>query len=711
MILSALLTSVGINLLLCILFFTLYSILRKQPSNIDVYAPRLVAEGKAHSSAFSLERLLPSPGWVRRAWQLSEDELLSAAGLDGVVFMRIFTFSLKIFSFMGLVGILILLPINYVGKQLNAFDISDLPNKSLDAFSISNLEDGSKRLWVHFVALYLATGVVCYFLYHEYRYISLKRLDLFYSSKPQPHQFTILVRSIPKSSEGTSSDSVESFFAEYYPSIYLSHTMVCRTSKLQGLITDAKKLYKKLTDLKSDAHAQHKSRRSGFLGLWGQKVTLVDHYGKKLEDLEENVRMEQSDVSLAREELPEAFVSFKTRYGASTALHIKQSDNPAEWVTEIAPEPSDVYWPFFYATFLPRWISKLIVIVATIILTLLFLIPVAFVQGLANASQLVKWLPFLKGILTIAFVSQVITGYLPSLILQWFLSIVPPIMKIFSSMQGYISNSEIEKSACTKVLWFTIWNVFFANVLTGSAFSTFQFFLDFKDIPQTLAIAVPGQASFYISYVVTSGWTSVSSELFRMSPLFWSTITSCARGSDNEVDVSSVPYTSVIPRILLFVLLGITYFFLAPLILPFVLAYFCLGYVVYRNQLINVYAPKYDTAGKFWPIVHNSTIFSLVLVQALAVGLFGLKQLPLASTLTFPLIVLTLLFNEYCRKRFLPIFQTYSAESLIKKDRKDSSDPAMTDFLDKLVTAYRDPALMPIHYSQNANDHNTPLLT
>lgn len=79
-------------------------------------------------------------------------------------------------------------------------------------------------------------------------------------------------------------------------------------------------------------------------------------------------------------------------------------------------------------------------------------------------------------------------------------------------------------------------------------------------------------------------------------------------------------------------------------------------------QFINVYAPKYETAGKFWPIVHNSMIFSLVLMHSIAIGIFSLKNLSLASTLIFPLPLLTLLFNEYCRKRFLPNFTAYPAE-------------------------------------------------
>lgn len=105
-----------------------------------------------------------------------------------------------------------------------------------------------------------------------------------------------------------------------------------------------------------------------------------------------------------------------------------------------------------------------------------------------------------------AFVSQVITGYLPSLVLQLFLYVVPSIMIMFSSIQGYIAMSQIEKSACIKVLWFTIWNIFFANVLSGSALYRVEIFLEPKNIPAILAVAVPGQ----VSVVQLSLWQSSS---------------------------------------------------------------------------------------------------------------------------------------------------------------------------------------------------------
>lgn len=92
MILSALLTSVGINIALCFLFLILYTVLRNRPSYSELYVPRLVAEGKLHENDFGFRRLLYSFRWVKRAWEPTEDELLERSGLDGVVFMRIFVF-------------------------------------------------------------------------------------------------------------------------------------------------------------------------------------------------------------------------------------------------------------------------------------------------------------------------------------------------------------------------------------------------------------------------------------------------------------------------------------------------------------------------------------------------------------------------------------------------------------------------------------------
>lgn len=468
-------------------------------------------------------------------------------------------------------------------------------------------------------------------------------------------------------------------------------------------------------DMRRKRKASH-LRKRGFFGFFRRNVDSMTHIEKKLKDIAEYIKLEQSGILSAGEETRAAFVSFTSRYAAASAYHMRLSVNPTQWVTERAPEPHDVYWPFFSSSFIKRWMCRLAVVVGCSLFTLIFLIPVVVVQGLTNLNQLEDMFPFLSIIFSVPYVTSIITGYLPNLILQLFLKIVPYVMKFFTSIEGYISHSDIVKNACNKVIWFTVWNVFFATVFSGSALYKVSIILDPTNIPSRLAVAVPAQASFFIAYVVTSGWTSVLSELLRVIPLIKSLVkrflgeTTVEETLEDELKVPTIPYHRDFPRVLFFGLLGIAYFFLAPLILPFLLIYFCFAYIIFRNQFINVYCHDYETGGRFWPIVHDTMIFALLLMHAIAVGIFTLKKLSVASTLLFPLPIFTLLFNEYCRKQFLPTFQTYSAETLITKDRQDRNDRSFSKFLDKLPAAYQDPALMPIPFPSDPESLTNPLL-
>ncbi|WOL16993.1 CSC1-like protein RXW8 [Canna indica] len=105
-------------------------------------------------------------------------------------------------------------------------------------------------------------------------------------------------------------------------------------------------------------------------------------------------------------------------------------------------------------------------------------------------------------------------------------------------------------------------------------------------------------------------------------------------------------------------------------------------------QLLNVYSTQYDSGGRMWPIVHNTTIFSLVLTQIIALGVFGMKKAPFSSTFTVPLIFITLLFNLYCKKNLYPIFKKFSAQDFIDMDREDELAGRMPEIHGQVLTAY-----------------------
>uniref|UniRef100_A0A8R7Q936 CSC1/OSCA1-like N-terminal transmembrane domain-containing protein n=1 Tax=Triticum urartu TaxID=4572 RepID=A0A8R7Q936_TRIUA len=283
MIVSALATAVGVNLGLTVLLVSAYSLLRRRPPFVSVYAPR--------------RPYAPLESWLAAAWRRSEDDIHAAAGLDGVVFVRIFVFSIRLFAVVAVVGVGVLMPINFMGDQLQLIDFTDLPSKSVDVLSISNVQDGSNKLWLHFSAVYIITGVACYLLYYEYRYISGKRLEYFMTSKPLPQYFTVLVRAIPITDGGSVSDAVDKFFKEYHSSTYLSHTVVHQTGKLRRLLNETEIMWTKLKNLKYvPQRPSTDNPPKKFLGLFGRNNP-IGKYQKRLEDLEENVRMEQSDAT------------------------------------------------------------------------------------------------------------------------------------------------------------------------------------------------------------------------------------------------------------------------------------------------------------------------------------------------------------------------------------------------------------------------------
>lgn len=99
------------------------------------------------------------------------------------------------------------------------------------------------------------------------------------------------------------------------------------------------------------------------------------------------------------QECPAAFVFFKTRFDAVVVAEVLQSSNPMLWVTELAPEPHDIYWSNLCIPYRQLWIRKLATLLGAIVFMFVFLIPVTFIQGLTQLEQLAHAFPFLRGIL------------------------------------------------------------------------------------------------------------------------------------------------------------------------------------------------------------------------------------------------------------------------------------------------------------------------
>lgn len=709
---SSLITSAVINILLGVLFFALYSVLRKQPGNAYLYFSRhLLREKKEKQSTgqLTLSNFIPSAGWVMKAWRHTEDEILETVGLDAVVFLRIFLFCIRFFGVCTVAGICILLPVNYIRGTV---DISNIGSDALDKFSISNVSNGSGRLWVHFSILYGLSIVAYVMLYMEFQYVTKKRIAFLQSRRPQLDQLTVLVRAIPTSKEKTYSEQVEEFFGAYHPYTYLLHQIVINEKKVQNMMTQVQVLAREIESIKLLPSDKRLPQRTGYLGLFGSKEDPLELYTKKVDELRQKIKDIQLQSEQTGKELPVAFVSFKTRWGAAVAAQTQQTPNPLRWVTEWAPEPRDVNWRSLQIPYWQLWMRRLLIAVVFICIILLYFIPAALVYTLAKLDNLTTWFPFIETILSIPVVSSFLSGYLPTLLLTIIYYFIPPLMMTLTRVEGYPSYSSQERVTCGKVFLFLVGNSFFL-VTYGSLLSLISQAIESpSEIPDVLAGALPGQANFFMNFIMTKGWTGLATETLQLFPLISGLALKYLFGKKHYGPrVQPMKYFRALANVLLFVFVGFVYTIMTPLLLPFLMVYLIMGYIVFRNQIMNMYEPAYETGGQYWPFVHNRVIGSLFLMQLIGVGIFGVKEKTSASTATLPLLAITLIFNYYCQLRFLPAFHHLPVQITMPKDREDEKS-GFKDRVGKILeTAYLCPTMQPIEMFLPRDDSYAPLLS
>ncbi|KAM2279288.1 hypothetical protein ACFX1S_040149 [Malus domestica] len=719
---ESLIASAAINIGLAFFILTLFSVLKKQPSNAPIYYPRRLSEshGQSHrhipdfddnyaSSSVGFRRFLPSVTWISRAFRVSEDEILQSNGLDALIIIRLFKLGIKFFVVCSLVGLAVLVPVNYNGG------LTARSNHTLDSFSISNISPGSNRLWVHFSCLWFISLYGVYLLHKEYKEISAKRIQQLLNIRHQPNQFTVLVREIPFCSEHKSRGCfVNKFFSKHYPYAYHSYQILYDGKEFKELMNQAKSIEKKIEDLRKRSVVKKHNKTPLLLNPSHEDSEKISVYEENLEELHHKIHQLQCEDMLHKKELPVAFVTFKSRLGAALAAHSQQHSNPLLWITDDAPEPRDVSWRNLAIPVRVLPLCNFGVIVAASLLTIFFAIPVTAVQGIAKFEKLKKWFPPAMALQLIPGLSSVITGYLPSAVLKLFIYVVPFAMLGMAKLSGCISKSREEIKACNMVFYFLVGNVFFWSLLSGSLLDEIgESFTHPKDFPSRLARAVSAQADFFVTYILTDGLSGFSLEILQPGLLCWDAIRSCTygRGKEKTPYLYSLPYFRIIPLVSLSVLIGTVYAVVAPLLLPFLIGYFLLGYAVFINQIEDIYETIYETCGQYWPYIHHYILVAIILMQITMIGLFGLKSKPAASISTIPLLVLTLMFNVYCKMRFLPAFRLLSIQNAKEFDELDEKCNQVEFNYENASTAYCPPCLRPLNCMEPESSHTPPLAT
>ncbi|XP_009377479.2 CSC1-like protein ERD4 [Pyrus x bretschneideri] len=674
--LSSFLTSLGTSFLIFVVLMFLFAWLSRKPGNAVVYYPNRILRGLEPWEGESRTR---NPfAWIKEALYSTEQKVISMSGVDTAVYFVFLSTVLGILVLSSIVLLPILLPVAATEEvtKLTNITVSNGTYSDLDKLSMGHLKEMSSRLWAFLFGVYWVSFVTYFFLWKACKHASDLRASALMSPQAKPEQFAVLVRDIPNAPEGqTIGDQVDSYFKTIYPDTFYRSLVVTDNKEVNKIWEELEGCKKKrahaeavyaLSKKTGNSEGTKPTNKTGFLGLCGEKVDSIEYYTEKINELTTKLEAEQ-EITLKDKQQNAALVFFTSRVTAAAAAQTLHAQLVDTWTVTDAPEPRQLLWRNLKIKFFQRQVRQYVVYIIVALTVLFFMVPIAFISAFTTLDNLKKLLPFLKPILKQEAIRTVLEAYLPQIALLLFLAFLPKFLLFLSKAEGIPSQSHAVRATSGKYFYFIIFNVFLGVTVGGTLFSTLKTIeKDPNSLVDLLATSLPANSTYFLTFVALKFFVGYGLELSRLVPLIIFHIKRkyfCK--SEDEVKAAWLPrglgYGTRVPSDMLMITIVLCYSVIAPLILPFGVLYFGLGWLVLRNQALKVYIPSYESYGRMWPHIQVRLIASLILYQVTMFGYFGVKKFYYAPFL-LPLPVVSLLFSFICSKKFYHFFQHTALE-------------------------------------------------
>ncbi|KAG8385243.1 hypothetical protein BUALT_Bualt03G0021800 [Buddleja alternifolia] len=677
---SSFLTSLATSFVLFFILMCLFTWLSRRPGNHVIYYPNRILKGLDPYEGLRVSR---NPfAWIREALASTEADVIRMSGVDTAVYFVFLTTVLGIFVLSGIYLLPVLLPLAATAHAVMKADNSTSQGSfnDLDKLSMGHIEEKSPRLWGYVIGTYWVSFVTYCLLWKAYKHVSDLRAAALMSPEVRNEQFAVLVRDIPPVPEGqTRKDQVDSYFKAIYPDTFYRSLVVTDNAKVNTIYEELegykKKLIRAETIYAANPQGPRPTTKTGLLGLIGEKVDAIEYYDKKIKELILKLEAEPK-VTLKDKQQCAAVIFLNNRLTAAAASQSLHDTMVDTWTVMDAPESRQMIWSNLPKKFYERQIRQYIVYFIVLLTIFFYMIPIGIISAFTTLENLNKLLPFLKPVLDIATIRTVLGAYLPQLALIIFLSMLPKFLLFLSKLEGIPSQSHAERAASGKYFYFNVLNVFIGVTLGSSLFSRFK---EIEDDPNSiiplLAKSLPGSATFFLTFVALKFFVGYGLELARIVPLIVYHLKKkylCKTDADLKEAWApgNLGYATRIPGDMLIVTIVLCYSVIAPLIIPFGVAYFGLGWVLLRNQVLKVYVPSYESYGKMWPHIYTRIVASLILYQVTMLGYFSLKKFIFTPVL-IPLPILSLIFVYVCNNKFYRFFQS-TALDVARRELKET---------------------------------------
>lgn len=637
---QALLSTVFVAMAGVVVVFILFVVLRS--CFPLVYAERvcLREDGK-----FMLQKPHDSfMGWVAAAWNVTDHEAMTAAGLDGLM--------LLLFARMFLLIFTILAPITFLGlgalhwKGVAAIDKQeDLLSMIEIGRLVHNSEAPQGYYWVHagYVWLVLFVVVLCVRATHC-RFLKLRFEWL--ANLPEPQSTTLMVEGIPK--ELRSDEALQRYFVYQLGEGAVTRAyIVRRTPKLRAKLGDLESAVHQLeTAERSWAREGHAADRapttstSTLSFLSGVRVNAVDYYRQQVAEMTADVSAERERVeaAVAAQDLEVAsasgFVTFTSQRWCRLASREHFKEDTRQLSLSMPPDPRDVIYEDLAKDPNVQDFENLAAY-ACVVLMILFWVPlVALASSLTSLNSLQELLPILKYSLTSAPITRaILQGVLATAALKILMMMLPTfLMAIIRNFLSLKSGAWAQLKLQNRFYIFQVVFVVFITTIVGSIQRTLLAIIEHpQEIPVLLATTLPQASHFYVSYIVLCCFTQVL-ELPRLIVWLKYLIHRCTRDPESArlksepEDQDSYGMGTRMATLALVATLGLVFSCVMPAISVVTALFFAICAFIYGYLLVFAETKKPDLGGLFWVASLRQIFFALGLYVVLMVGVLSQQQ-------------------------------------------------------------------------------------
>ncbi|KAH8602919.1 hypothetical protein B0O99DRAFT_647721 [Bisporella sp. PMI_857] len=706
------------------------------------------ARKKQIDAAVSLPELPDSFfGWMPVLYRVTEEEVLASAGLDAHVFLSFFKMSMRLFTVMFLVTTIVLVPINrhfaYLPSPGNSSDPSQpiepplwttirLPEiHNWDMEAAVMIEDKSLKgnhpdtsyLWAYLVFTYLFTALTIYFMRVQTLQIIKVRQE-YLGDQETITDRTIKLSGIPRElrSEEILKATIEKLNIGRVESV-----TICRKWKpLDDLMDQRAYTLRKLEeawtvhlgrkslgtvipqrveprfqdDEESTSHHESSNLmgnnhptpleeprpttriRYGFLKLQSRKVDAINYFQEKLRRLDDEILAARKKEYKAT---PLAFVTMDSIQKCQALVQMVIDGSAGQLLAKQAPAPSDVIWRNTYLSRPSRMLRSWTITIFILVLSVFWLIPVLLLAGLLDLCSIRQVWPGLADVLESSEILKALvqTG-LPTLVVSLLNLAVPFLYDYLGSLQGMISQGDVELALVSKNFLFTFFNLFLVFTIGGSASTFWPTLYDRTREPAKLsyelASSVKRLGTFYTNFILLQAIGLQPFRLLEFGTVFLYPIMRI--GSKTPRDFAELvqppifQYGFYLPSAILIFILCLVYSILPAgyMILFFGLIYFALGYYTYKYQLLYAMDSPHHATGGAWPMICYRIMAGMGVFQLVMAGLIALEEKFTASSLVVPLIPFTVWYSYYYSRTYEPLMKFIALRSIM-----EDMDTAFTD--------------------------------